>query len=142
MLKIVRLSKLPNVKKAGKLGSIARIWTQVAWLQNLGSSSLSESLRALWPACIWINLPSKTPESVSFQQLRRSPQSPPCRGSLGSIYVCAEKKEAGKSRCSPLLTCAPPPQLSTSSALIFSQLGALTVKSEYRHLRKGNSTSL
>lgn len=50
----------------------------------------------------------------------------PCRESLGSIYVCAEKAAAGRSSCSPLLIHAPPPQLSTSSAT-FSKLGALIV---------------
>lgn len=50
-----------------------------------------------------------------------------CSGSSGSSSVYAEREAAGKSSCSLLLTCARPPQLSTSSTG-FSKLGDFIVQ--------------
>lgn len=57
------------------------------------------------------------------QGLLQQPQtpSPVLQRLLGQQLCYAEEKAAGKSSCSLLLTCARPPQLSTSSA-VFSKL--------------------
>lgn len=97
---------------------------------GLASSSLllshSENSVSPGPEAYGRVYPAKIPAGSPCSNLRFL-LPPVLQPLLGQRCVYAERKAAGKSSCSLLLTCARPPQLSTSSA-IFCKLGDFIVQ--------------
>lgn len=126
MLKTVRLSNLHNVRKLR--GQVAELGFEP------GSSGFiilarSHSAKVQYPLAqmhVGEFIRQKCRKGL-LAATSNSSRLLPCSGSLGGICVYAEKKAAGKSSCSLVLTCARPPQLSTSSAA-FGGLGDFIVQ--------------